>query len=56
MIYIFEHIKTEQLLLNVDWGLFERRSLPILNRLGRGSQGVVFFVEDLKTKEKYFIF
>ena len=25
----------------------------ILSKLGRGSQGVVFLVEDLKTKEKY---
>ncbi len=26
----------------------------ILTRLGRGTQGFVFLVEDLKTKEKYF--
>jgi serine/threonine protein kinase len=26
----------------------------ILSKLGKGSQGVVFLVEDLKTKEKYF--
>jgi serine/threonine protein kinase len=25
----------------------------IVNKLGKGSQGVVFLVEDLKTKEKY---
>jgi hypothetical protein len=25
----------------------------IVNYLGKGSQGVVFLVEDLKTKEKY---
>jgi hypothetical protein len=26
----------------------------ILSKLGRGNQGVVFLVEDLKTTEKYF--
>ena len=26
----------------------------ILSKLGRGNQGVVFLVEDLKKKEKYF--
>ena len=28
----------------------------IVNKLGKGSQGTVFLVEDLKTKEKYFSF
>jgi hypothetical protein len=28
----------------------------ILTKLGKGNQGVVFLVEDLNTKEKYFNF